>query len=86
MVLSNPFAIEVTGSSQNEVPEREDALPSDLIIRLEFIEMVCWPNWVASQLDKKSIEQRKKDMEKVLSDRKDGKKPTPVTSGTSRRS
>lgn len=85
VVLSNPYAIEVTGSSQNEAPEREDALPSDIIIRLEFIEMVTWPTWVGHLLDKKSIEQRKKDFDKAMEDRKSGKK-TVVTTGTSRRS
>lgn len=74
-MLSYPFAVEVTGSSQNPAAEREDALPSDLYLRIEFVEMVCWPTWAYNGLDKESLAKRAKDLEQAEADRKAGKAP-----------
>jgi hypothetical protein len=55
VVLSNPRAVEVTGSAQSQTPEREDPIPSDLYVRIDFMEIVCQPTWVRHEMSKQSI-------------------------------
>lgn len=71
VLLTNPRAVEVTGSASQDHPEREDVIPSDLMIRIDFMEIVCQPTWVYFEMDDAS---RKKSEE----DRKAGKKPEPA--------
>lgn len=85
VVLSNPRAVEVTGSSQSERPEREDQIPSDLIIRLDFIEQICWPTWCYADLDEESVRKQKEEMAKAEADRKAGKKAPPAKAEPARR-
>lgn len=68
VVLSNPRAVEVTGSAQQDRPEREDPIPSDLMIRIDFMEIVCQPTWVYHEMDEKSVAKAKEG---------GGKKPVP---------
>lgn len=46
VVLTNARAVEVTGSSQQDHPDREDPIPSDVIVRTPFVEIVAQPSWV----------------------------------------
>lgn len=85
VVLANPRAVEVTGSSQSERPEREDAIPSDLIIRLDFIEQISWPTWCYADMDEESIKKSKEDQAKAEADRKAGKKAPPAKAEPARR-
>jgi hypothetical protein len=71
VLLTNPRAVEVTGSASQDHPEREDVIPSDLMIRIDFMEIVCQPSWVY-------FEMSEKDVKKAEEDRKAGKKPEPV--------
>jgi hypothetical protein len=77
-LLTNPRAVEVTGSASQDHPEREDVIPSDLMVRLDFVEIVCQPSWVYHEMDKASIEKAVKAREQAEADRKAGKKPEPV--------
>lgn len=52
ILLSNPRAVEVTGSATASQPQNEDVIPSDLFIRTGFIECVCQPSWVFHEMDK----------------------------------
>lgn len=84
-LLTNPRAVEVTGSASQDRPEREDVIPSDLMVRLDFVEIVCQPSWVYHEM---SEEDRKKAEEKRLKDAEDkkaGKKPEPVAATPRRR-
>lgn len=84
-LLTNPRAVEVTGSASQDHPEREDVIPSDLMVRLDFVEIVCQPSWVYHEMSdadrKKAEDKRKKDEE----DRKAGRKPEPVATRPARR-
>lgn len=67
VLLKYPRAVEVTGSAQSERPEREDPIPSDLMIRIDFMEIVCQPTWVTHDLseeDQKAWDERKERGEK----------------------
>lgn len=77
-LLTNPRAVEVTGSASATTPEREDAIPSDLFVRLDFVEIVCQPSWCYHEMDKESIEKAKAARDKAEADRKAGRKPEPV--------
>ena len=46
IVLTNPRAVESTGPSSGNAPQHEDPIPSDLIISLNAVEIVCQPAWV----------------------------------------
>ncbi len=85
VVLSSPRAVEVTGSSQSDRPEREDPIPSDLIIRLDFVEQICQPTWVYHEMDPESIQKAKDAQVKAEADRKAGIKPVPKTETMARR-
>lgn len=75
VVLINPRAVEVTGSAQQNRPEREDIIPSDLMVRTDFMEIVCQPNWVYHEMDKKAVEKSKEEKAKTVELLKAGKKP-----------
>lgn len=51
LVLSQPFAVEVTGLATAEETSEEDRIPSDLIISFGAVEIVCQPTWVSHGLD-----------------------------------
>ncbi len=64
VVLSTPRAVEVTGSASQNHPEREDVIPSDVMIRIDFMEIVCQPSWVYHEMeDKTRVETHKKLVE-----------------------
>ena len=78
VLLTNPRAVEVTGSAQQDHPEREDIIPSDLMIRIDFMEIVCQPAWVYHEMDKKSIDAAKQMADDVKAGKKIEKKPEPA--------
>lgn len=51
--LANPRAVEVTGIATASAPTTEDVIPSDLIISLAAVEIVCQPAWVFHDLERK---------------------------------
>ena len=46
LILSSAYMIEVSGTADKDKPEREDALPNDLIIPFQAIENIMRPQWV----------------------------------------
>jgi hypothetical protein len=78
VLITNPRAVEVTGSAQADRPEREDIIPSDLMVRIDFMEIVCQPTWVYHEMDKESIEKTEAAKKKAEEDRKTGKKAAPA--------
>lgn len=46
VVLSDAKAVEQTGSASGSEPDTEDPIPSDVIINLDAVEIVCQPAWV----------------------------------------
>lgn len=75
ILITNPRAVEVTGSAGAERPEREDIIPSDLMVRIDFMEIVCQPTWVYHEMDPESIAKAEEARKKADEDRKAGKKP-----------
>jgi hypothetical protein len=45
IVLSNPAAVEVTGSASATAPTREDPIPGDIVIAVDAIELVGQMAW-----------------------------------------
>ena len=45
VILYDPFAVEVSGRATNSKVETEDKIPSDLVINLGAVEIVCQPVW-----------------------------------------
>jgi hypothetical protein len=45
LVLSNAFAVEQTGPASNVAPQREDAIPCDVHINPNVIEICIQPAW-----------------------------------------
>lgn len=58
--LTTPFAVEVSGRATRESPETEDSIPSDLIISLGSVEIVCQPTWAFSGYGKDAPAKGKK--------------------------
>jgi hypothetical protein len=73
IVMINPRAIEVTGPANATTPEREDIIPGDLMIRIDFMEIVCQPSWVYHEMSEKAQEKAKKAAEAVKPPRKSGR-------------
>lgn len=46
VILNPAMQIDVTGRNENDKPEMEDPMRGPVCIRTEFIEQVCFPNWV----------------------------------------
>ena len=46
ITLSDAKAVEQTGGASEATPSTEDAIPSDIIINSDVIELVCQPAWV----------------------------------------
>jgi hypothetical protein len=51
LVLAQARAVESSGASSQERPSNEDPIGSSVIISLNAIELVYWPNWAFSPLD-----------------------------------
>lgn len=45
IILSNPFAVISGDSSTSDTIQREDAVPSDLMVSLDAVESACQPVW-----------------------------------------
>ncbi len=45
VVLEDVFAVESSGRATNPKVEVEDKIPSDLVIHLGAVEIVCQPTW-----------------------------------------
>jgi len=45
VTLSNPRAVEITGSASQSAPQQEDPIPSDLTFALGAVEQFCQPTW-----------------------------------------
>jgi hypothetical protein len=44
-------AVESSGASSQERPSNEDSIGSSVIISLNAVELVYWPNWAYSSLE-----------------------------------
>jgi hypothetical protein len=51
MVLAQARAVESSGASSQEAPSSEDPIGSSIIISLNAVELIYWPNWVYAPLD-----------------------------------
>ena len=51
ILLSNVFAVEVTGSARDAEPTTEDPLPGDMMIMVNAIEQACQPLWCWKGMD-----------------------------------
>lgn len=61
VVLSNAFAVISGDSATSETIQREDTVPSDLMISLDAIESICQPVWCFNGYDKAKIKLIKKE-------------------------
>lgn len=61
ITLSNPFAVEQTGPAGGSTPQREDAIPCDLFINPNVIEIVIQPTWCTAGYEKNTLEEMKKN-------------------------
>jgi len=60
IVLSNAFAVEQTGPAANAQPQREDAIPCDVSINPNVIEIIIQPAWANHGYTKEQITDMKK--------------------------
>lgn len=51
LVLAQARAVESSGASNQERPSNEDPIGSSVIISLNAIELIYWPNWCMAPLD-----------------------------------
>jgi hypothetical protein len=51
VVLAQARAVESSGASNQESPTTEDPIGSSVIISLNAIELLYWPNWAYSSLE-----------------------------------
>ena len=51
LVLAQARAVESSGASSQDRPSNEDPIGSSVIISLNAIELIYWPNWAFSPLD-----------------------------------
>jgi hypothetical protein len=51
VVLAQARAVESSGASNQERPTTEDPVGSSVIISLNAVELIYWPNWAFSPLD-----------------------------------
>lgn len=51
ILIRNPRAVEATGPATGAVPQTEDVIPSDLLIRTEFVECICQPTWCFHEVE-----------------------------------
>ncbi len=51
VVLAQARAVESSGASNQERPTTEDPIGSSVIISLNAIELLYWPNWAYSSLE-----------------------------------
>jgi hypothetical protein len=60
VVLSNAFAVEQTGPAANVAPQREDAIPCDVPINPNVIEIIIQPAWCVHGYTKEQMVDMKK--------------------------
>lgn len=60
VVLSDAYAVEQTGPASATAPQREDAIPCDVHINPNVIEIHIQPAWAPSGYTSKKIEEMKK--------------------------
>jgi hypothetical protein len=51
VILAQARAVESSGASSQERPSNEDSIGSSVIISLNAVELVYWPNWAYANLD-----------------------------------
>lgn len=51
VVLAQARAVESSGASSQERPSNEDSIGSSIIISLNAVELVYWPNWCYHDLN-----------------------------------
>jgi hypothetical protein len=61
-VLSFARAVEVTGSATQPIPSAEDPIPSDVMVSLGAVEIVCQPLWVWHDMPIKPPEETQKQI------------------------
>jgi len=51
IILAQARAVESSGASSQNAPSTEDPIGSSVIISMQAVELVYWPNWVNAPLD-----------------------------------